>query len=218
MLIGRRRLLVGAGALAVFPSIAKAALPDEIAGQIAFRIIRDGDVIGSHVLQIVRDGSSLAVQIAVDIVVKFGPIALFRYKLRGVEQWRDGLVSSIHADTNDDGTKAYIRAEREGDGLWVQGSKAPRYRAPDDAIPATHWNMAELNGPWINPQDGRLLRPQVAPRGQEPVALADGEKVPANRYDLSGDAVLDLWYDTKAQWTALSFKAGDGSMIRYERL
>ena len=43
----------------------------------------------------------------------------------------------------------------------MQGTKAPRYIAPVDALPASHWNQRELEGPWINTQDGRLMRPKV---------------------------------------------------------
>jgi hypothetical protein len=157
------------------------------------------------------------VTIAVDIVVKLGPIAVFRYQLNGLEQWRDGKVFHVEASTNDDGSVKSMRADRDRHGLWVSGSKVPRYLAPSDALPATHWNEAELRGPWIDPQDGRLLHAKVAPADVERVSLADGRSVPARRFDISGDARLKIWYGSALGWTALRFTARDGSTVRYVR-
>ena len=163
-----------------------------------------------------RLDNGLDIHIAVDIAVGFGPITLFRYTLRGLEQWRNGAVVHVNATTNDDDTPEHMRADRDASGLWVEGSKAPRYLAPQEAMPATHWNIAELNAPWINPQDGRLLHPLVQRLGDEALTMPDGTTRPAAHYALSGDAKLDLWYDTACQWSALRFLAKDGSPVRYE--
>lgn len=214
-MIGRRSLLlstVGAGVARA----AHASLPVPASDRIAFRVMRKGSAIGTHVLIFSRVADDLDISIAVDIAVRFGPLVLFSYTLRGIEQWRGGMVSHVEANTNDDGTPDHMRADRDARGLWVEGSKAPRYLAPPDALPATHWNMAELNGPWINPQDGRLLHPAVDRLGLDKVLLADGRPVAADAFKLTGDPRLELWYTPARQWTALLFTAKDGSLVRYE--
>jgi hypothetical protein len=178
--------------------------------------MRKGDAIGTHVLTFARQDNGFDVHIAVDISVGIGPLVLFRYSLRGLEQWRGGVVTHVTATTDDDGTDDEMRADRDARGLWVQGSQAPRYLAPADALPATHWNMAELDGPWINVQDGRLLHPVVTPAGTNQVPLADGREEPATGYKLSGDVHLELWYSAAREWSALLFTAKDGSLVRYE--
>ena len=211
-MIGRRGLLSSAASTCV----ARATRAQPEADRRAFRIVRNGSAIGTHVLTFARSGNGLDIQIAVDIAIGFGPITLFRYTLRGLEQWRDGAVVHLDATTNDDDAPEQMRADRDARGLWVEGSKAARYLAPADALPATHWNMAELSAPWINPQDGRLLHPAVRRVGEEAVTLPNGRIAPATHYALSGEANMDLWYDAARQWSALSFVAKDGSMIRYE--
>lgn len=214
-MIGRRLLLFGAAtACAARGTCAMSAVPED--GRLAFRVIRKDSAIGTHVLTFVRLDDGIDVHIAVDITVGFGPLVLFLYTLRGLEQWRDGVVTHVEATTNDDGTADHMRADRDARGLWVEGSKAPRYLAPANALPATHWNMAELDGPWINPQDGRLLRPSVRRAGVEQVALADGRLAQATGFKLSGDVQMELWYSTARQWSALLFTASDGSLVRYE--
>ncbi len=158
---------------------------------IRFRVIRNGSQIGSHELSFSAVANGFDVRIAVDIAVYFGPIRLFHYKLAGVEQWRDGKVAQVTTDTDDDGTAAYIRANRDEQGLWVTGSSAKRrYLATPGALPATHWNQAELDGPWINPQDGKLFHPVVNSRGVEQVTIGGGTARSATHYDLSGDVTL----------------------------
>jgi hypothetical protein len=85
-------------------------------------------------------------------------------------------------------------------------------------LPATHWNKAELAGPWINPQDGRLFHPTVARVGDNQVPEADGRPVSATQYAMSGDVQMDLWYDTTPSWVAMHFTGRDGSLIHYERM
>jgi hypothetical protein len=179
-------------------------------------LIREGNTIGTHVLTFARLDNGLDVHIAVDIAVGIGPLVLFRYTLRGLEEWRNGVVVHLDATTNDNGTPVQMRADRDAQGLWVEGSQAPRYLAPPDALPATHWNMAELRAPWINPQGGRLLHPVVQLVGPRPVTLEGGRTEAVTEYALSGDAKLDIWYNASRQWSGLCFAAKDGSEVRYE--
>jgi hypothetical protein len=111
-----------------------------------------------------------------------------------------------------------MTCDRDPSGLWTSGTKVPRYLAPAGALPASHWNMAELDGPWINLEDGKLFHPKVIAEGVELVPLADGSTVSARHFVMSGEVNMELWYDAARRWTALSFAAGDGSIIRYERI
>jgi hypothetical protein len=186
--------------------------------QLAFRVSRNARPIGSHVLSFDRWTDGLGVRISVDITVDFGPITLYRYRLRAMEQWRDGRLSGLHGTTDDDGTAAFVEASREPEGLWVKGSAGPPYRAPHGALPGTHWNKAELNAPWINPQDGKLLRPTVRAAGVEELTSAAGQRLTAERFELTGEVTMTLWYATDGSWAALQAPAKDGSRIRYDRL
>ena len=197
------------------PDLGKPPFPPD--GRLAFRIVRKGTEIGHHVLSLGHVDGGFDIRIAVEMVVRLGPIPVFRYKLDGLEQWRGGQMVHAEATTNDDGTPNRMRADREQAGLWAEGSKAARYLAPPGALPATHWNRTELDVPWINPQNGELLHPVVKPLGTEPISIGSGQTVMSQAYDLSGDARLRLWYDQNRQWTALLFTADDGSTVRYER-
>ncbi len=61
-------------------------------------------------------------------------------------------------------------------------------------------------GPRINPQNGKLPHPRVAPLGAAPALTAGETRLPA-----------DCFAVTAQVWTGLLFDANDGSRVRYKR-
>ena len=226
MNISRRNLIIGGGALLCAPRLL--ADPVAVAGpkssllstppgkSVSFAVMRKGSKIGTHMLTFDQDGDNLTVQVNVELKVGVGPIVLFRYKHHAIEVWKGGQLVSIDTETNDDGTPNKVTGRRTPEGFKVEGTKARAYIAPDDALPATHWNHKQLDGPWINTQDGRLMHPTITPKGSEMIPVASGAKIPAKHFAVTGDAVLETYYDGASNWVGLNFKAGDGSVILYE--
>jgi Family of unknown function (DUF6134) len=212
-MIGRRTVLAGGTCLAAARPAA-AALPVPPDKRLAFSIVRKGDVIGTHVLTFVPDGDRLTVHIAADIAVSLGPIVLFRYRHRATERWVGGQVVSLDSETNDDGTHVKARMWRNGGPLIVESTGHATYTAPQDAMPATHWNKAMLNGPFINTQNGKLMHPTVSPLGP---AVIPGCHHEAWGFAMRGDADLDTWYDAAPCWVGLLFTGKDGTEVRYVR-
>ena len=212
VMIARRTMLAGTAAAMAVP--ARAAAPTE---DLAFRVTRNGREIGSHTVAFAADGAALTVRIAVDIRVGFGPLTLYRYTLRATEHWQSGVLMAAEGETNDDGTKDFLRLNRQDAALVVEGSAAPRFIAPADCLCASHWNRAELAAPMVNIQNGELLRFNVTSAGQERVAVR-GQAVLAQHHVLEGKNRLDIWYDAQGTWSALRAAARDGSAIDYARV
>jgi Family of unknown function (DUF6134) len=212
-MIGRRAVLSG-GVCLLAARRAAAALPIPNGNRLAFNVVRGSTTIGTHILTFHPDGDRLTVAIAVDIAVSFGPIVLFRYRHRAEERWAGGQVQSLDAETNNDGTKLETHMRRQNDALVVASTGHRTYTAPPDALPATHWNRAMLNGPFINTQNGELMHPTVTPLG---AAIISGCRHEAWGFALRGDADLDTWYDGVQRWVGLRFNGSDGSEIRYEQ-
>lgn len=213
MILDRRQFLAGGAALIAFSS--RAALPVPAGNRLGFDIMRKGWKLGTHVLTFDRAGTMLTVQVVVDLVFRIGPIPLYRYSHRATERWEDDQIVSIECHTDDNGEPYQVSGHREAAGLVVQGTKSGRYVAPPNAVPATHWNRRELEGPWINTQDGRIMRPRVTPLGIATIALVGGRSLSARHYQLNGDVQLDIYYDDRG-WAGLSF-VKSGTPIRYER-
>jgi len=217
-----RRAVLAAAAAAFVPSTFVPPGPPvggvPRAGALRFRLMREGAAIGTHTLLFHPAPDGFAIAITVEIAVRFGPLVLYRYRLRGSETWQDGRCMAAASRTDDDGTAKTMRAARDPAGLWVEGTGAPRYLAPADALVASHWNQQELRGPWINLENGKLLHPRVAPLGADAALTAGGTRVPADCFAVTGPARMQLWYTPAQVWTGLLFDAQDGSQVRYERM
>jgi hypothetical protein len=216
--VSRRALLIGGAAMAL-PMAARAAAMAGVpaSGALSFRAFRNGGAFGTHTVRFAASGAGMTVTIAVDYVVKFGPIAVFRYSLRGTETWQGGVLQGFRSEVDDDGSRHVTSGMRDGDALLVDGSKTGKYRAPPGALPSSHWNRHEMDKPMINSDTGELMRFSVAPRGQDMVTPATGPAFPAQHFALTGPAVLDLWYDASDVWASLRAVAKDGSIITYQR-
>jgi hypothetical protein len=212
-LLTRRTLL---GSALTLPALPLVGLPRT--DLLNFRLMREGSPIGTHVLRFRPDPDGVTIRIAVDIAVRFGPFVLYRYKLRGEEVWQNGRCVQASSTTDDDGTPQFMRAIRRAEGLRVEGSGIVPYVAPANAMIASHWNDAELQGPWINLQNGKLLYPRVKAIGPDPVRLANSIRTPASCFSITGPAQIRIWYTPSSTWTGLVFTAKDGSQVRYERV
>lgn len=213
-MIGRRGVLAGGAALTVAAN-QQAVAADQ--PDLRFEVMRNGSRIGHHAIRFRREGAVLEATIEVDIVVRFGPIVLYRYLMQVREVWRDGAFVSLESETNDDGTRHRVKAMRVPDQVIVDVSGAQRAVFPPNTIPLTHWNNQCMSRPLFNPQDGVAISSNVIARGEASIALADGREVRATRFSLIDDVVLDDWYDTSNHWTALRAPGRDGSTIDYRR-
>jgi len=210
-LIARRALLTGTAALTLGAAPAL-RFPD-----LLFDVLRNGASIGKHAIRMRQDGAVLEAAIDVDIVVRVGPVVLYRYALKARELWRDGAFVSLDSETNDDGTRQWVKATRAADHVAVEASGKAIARMAANAIPLTHWNILCMERPLFDPQDGTSVQSIVQPKGEEAIALADGRQVRATRYALAGKVALENCYDAARHWTALRAPARDGSTIEYRR-
>jgi hypothetical protein len=183
-----------------------------------FAVLRNGSRIGTHRIDFREADGVVTATIAVEIVVRFGPITLFRYGHNAREIWRDGQFESLVSETNDDGKPIRAKIARTAEGVVVEVQSKQRVVMAAETIPLTHWNIQCMDRPLVNPQDGTPIMSQVVQRGEESVPMPDGKMVTARHYSLVGKVAIDDWYDGSSVWVALRTKAVDGSMIDYRRV
>jgi hypothetical protein len=226
--LSRRSLLAAAGTLTLVhgavPAFADSAvaapvLPFPPLKPLSFRILRNGSHVGMHNVTFAgAQADALTITTDVDIAIRIAFITVFRYTHNDVEKWAGGQFVSMDAKTDYNGEAAFANAHRENGGIVVQGSKAARYTAPPNALPASHWNSAELRNPMVNPENGMLLNPKILDEGHSNVALASGTDITATKFAWRGKDSLDLWYEPDGRWAALSAHMKDGSTLNYERV
>lgn len=215
------RLLLGAGALAVGGAgwMARPQAAPFLGGipannRLDFRVFRKGNDIGRQLLSFSTQGDRTIVDIEIDLMVKLGPIPVFRYKHRGQEVWDAEGFRSFSSETNDDGDDLSVKIDRVGERIEIIGTKFSGF-IPGGAIPTTYWNRATIDGrPLINSQNGTVLNLKITDTGRETIAAAGGT-LEANGYLLEGDLPLNLWYDDQGRWVKCAFQAR-GETVQYE--
>ncbi|MBA4011330.1 MAG: hypothetical protein C0481_05635 [Phenylobacterium sp.] len=206
-----RRTVVSTGvALLGAPRAAAAA-------KLAFAVFRNGVRVGEHEMTFSGADEDVAVRTEVSLVVKLGPVPVYRYAHQALERWRGGRFFSLTTTTNGNGRLQRVEARRAPDAVLIDAGGA-QIRAPAAAVPLTHWKAAALSGPLFNPQEGKLLRLTARRGATEPVRLASGEAIAATRWSLRGESQIDNWYDQGGVWAALRGRLPDGSTMEYRRL
>ena len=209
-----RRTIMAMGSILLAPAQVLAAPTSR---KLAFAVFRNGVRIGEHRMDIVRQADGVSASSEVSLVVKVGPVPVYRYTHRAVERWRAGRFASLETSTNGNGKVQRVSARRTGAGVMIEAGKG-QVVAPVGAAPLTHWNAAVLDGPLFNPQDGKMLAVTARRAGREAVKLADGRSIQTTRWSLRGETQIDNWYDEADGWAALRGKLPDGSTMEYRRL
>ncbi|MCB8873997.1 DUF6134 family protein [Acidisoma silvae] len=218
--LGRRSVLAfGAGSAALLASGPVRAQVVPPGGQIAFQLVRNGDIIGHETVTFQPSGSRLTVAVDVSIRVTVAMIPVYRLHHHETETWENGQLISFAATTHKGGRDFYAQGWRENGRFMVRGTAHPdSYQVPPGALPTSQWNHAMLDGPMINTEDGRMMHPAVTAAGQTTVAAANGRKIPARMFSARGDLHFDTYFSASWEWVGLSFRAEDGSFVTYEKL
>jgi hypothetical protein len=205
-----------AGGLALLPAAhAWAEAPGPLKRRIAFDVWRNGQMIGAHRVEIEGEEASLKVRTNVDLLVKFGPIPVFRYTFQSHETWRGGKFSALESDAQTNGRRDQVHAMSGGSGVTIETARGQTHTAPADALPLSHWNQAALRNPLFNPQTGAMLKERIARQDGETLRLPDGRSIQATKVVLAGDTEIIDWYDEAGAWVALRGRLKDGSYLDY---
>ncbi len=211
------RLAKGAAiALVLAAGHAVPVMASDAGKSLAFEVFRGDDPIGHHIVTLSETPAGTQVDIEISLEVSFAFITLYDYEHRNREVWRDGKLVSLETQTNDNGESFQVSGQAREDGFWVE-STSGSYLAPAGIFPTSYWRSETMSkGQLLDTQSGRLIDVEVAAKGRESIAGMD-RPVQAERYNVSGDLNLDIWYGPAGDWTGLRF-AARGADIEYRRV
>ncbi len=171
----------------------------------AFEVLRNGRPIGNHIAVVEKKDGGTVVRVAVDLAVTFGPITLYRYKHRSTELWQDGRLVRIDAETDDDGTKLWLRAWAEDGRIVVDGPEG-RQEAPSGTLPSSYWNPGlRTAGAWIETHWG-ILAPIKTTREAPVTVRLPGREVQAIPHRIASEkAEVTPLYTEEGEWVGLTF-------------
>lgn len=195
----RRRELMIAGAALLIPAPALAA-----PSRLAFQVFRNGTKVGEHQMTFSGDDAARTVVTDVDMVVKIGPVPVYKYRHDATERWAGGRFVSLDATTNGNGKIQKTSARAMPGVVQITGPKGV-VRGPADAVPLSHWNQASFGKPLFNQQEAKMLKVTCT-------------RVKAGHWQIRGEAEIDDFYDGSGNWLALQGKLEDGSKMEYRRV
>ena len=71
---------------------------------IRFAIVRNGEQIGTHTMEISRAGPETSVKILTDLNVKVLFITAYRLQHKATERWVEGRLVALNSNTDNNGT------------------------------------------------------------------------------------------------------------------
>jgi Family of unknown function (DUF6134) len=192
------------------PRVELAAFPQP--GKLTYAVMRDGDKIGSQVVEFQRNGDQLLVLTSVKIEVTLLGITIYRFVHRSEEEWKGGELARLTSNTDDDGDKRVVDL-RLVDGKLKGDYNGQAKEFPLGMIPATFWHPASMKQTKLLDQvKARDRQIAVKDLGTETITV-QGKKIEARHYLVSGQIKREVWYGPDGRLEKLEFDGKDGSEI-----
>jgi Domain of unknown function (DUF6134) len=181
-------------------------------GRLDYRVIRDGDDIGTQSVEFIRKDDTLTVRTNVNIVVTMLGIPVYRFTHAAEEQWQNGQLVAFASQSNDDGEPRKVALKREGDRL--RGTYNRRtVDLPATLIPASLWHPGTVHQTvLLDPIKGRDRQVAIADKGLETIKVK-GQPLQAHHYMMTGQIDRDIWYGPDGQIVQVQLPGKDGSQI-----
>jgi hypothetical protein len=157
-----------------------------------FKVFCNGNPVGYHHVHVTRGEDETDVDIDADIDVTMAGIELYRYRHHSHEVWRDGKLTELVSETDDDGEAKKVSVRPAEDGMLMVESNKGHREISADTLPTSLWNPAILEQrELLDTESGKTVKVQVAQTSE-------------GHYKMSGDMHLLVDYNS-GRWSGLQF-------------
>jgi len=200
---------------AIAPSAADAAADLPVTRTWVFQARLDGKPIGEHRFVVVDDGGRRTVTSDARFDVKLLGFTVYRYVFHAAERWSGDCLQSLAADTDDDGTPARVRAEREGERLRIRGGTAD-VDAAGCVMTYAYWNPAlRAQTRLLNPQTGRVDAVTITAAAPGSIEVG-ARRIDAQRFRIAAPpGPVDVWTTPDGEWVGLDAGVKGGRTLSY---
>lgn len=169
-----------------------------------YDIRKEGEPIGREQVRINQQDGAATVEVQTRTRAKV-LFMEFHYDHSRREEWRDGALVRMVADTDDDGTRSRLEVSRSPSGWTLAVNGQPSQRA-GDLLPLTLWGRAVLDKRELfSVIDAKPYRVKVEPLGAETLSIG-GRPVSAEHFRMTGDVERDLWYGADGYLVRATFQ------------
>jgi hypothetical protein len=198
-MLGRHIVFLGFLGLAIGPVAAQPTTPAQpspapVVDRRLFDVTRDGNKIGTEIVEIDKDGDTTSVKFTTHISVIVMFIQAYHFEHSATETWSGGRFVSYTAFTDDNGTKHDVSAVAKDDKIDLDVDGTHSEAAPD-LVPASWWSKDFVNRTdLIDSETGKPISIKVTDLGDESF-MRNGTTIQAHHYRIRGDVNRDLWFD-----------------------
>ena len=183
-----------------------------------FEITRNGEPIGTHVIEVNRSGNEFLVSVVTDLTVTVLFVTAYRLQIASSERWANGRLLALNSMSNNNGTRHVVSAAARGSGLEVTVDGKDSIFVDPNVMPNSFWNAEFLRRPiMLDAQDGQVMPVSVRDVGEEDLTI-NASVIKARRYTVTSRYSQDVWYDDRARLVQAQLVARDGSVIMYRLL
>ena len=194
------------------PAMRVAAQPTET---MRFAIMRNGEQIGIHAIEISRKGPETNVRVTTDLAVKVLFVTAYRLQHSATERWMNGQFVALNSTTDNNGVRHTVSATRGMSGLEVEADGKTSH-VDQNVFPASLWNPELVRRKAaLDPQDGQVDPISVTDDGSEDLRLG-ARALKAHHYEIKGRYSQDIWYDERGRLVQVKLVGRDGSEISYQ--
>jgi len=177
------------------------------AGDIAFRVLRRGEEVGTHRVRFAMRGAQRVATSELLIRAAVFGIVVYRYEHAYEEVTEEGRFIAVDSRLDRNGRIVEVRGRAVPGAVLIEGT-AGTQRLPADAVPLSWWEAGRMGGrvPVFGTTTGRLLdlrwdsRPDPA-GGVEHVC--------------TGEITARVRFDRAGRWVGFSARGDDGHDIAY---
>lgn len=183
-----------------------------------FEITRNGDPIGTHVIEVNRSGNEFLVSVVTDLTVKVLFVTAYRLQIAASERWANGRLIALNSTSNNNGARHVVSAAARGSRLEVTVDGKESIFVDSNVMPNSFWNAEFLRRPiMLDAQDGQVMPVSVRDLGEEDLTI-NASVIRARRYTVTSRYSQDVWYDDQSRLVQARLVARDGSVITYRLL
>ena len=200
-----------AGIVALLLLLAEAPASAET---LRYAIMRNGDQIGTHTVEITRKGTETSVSLNTNLAVKVLFITAYHLQTQDSERWVNGRLVALKSTTDNNGTRHNVSVVSKPSGLEIDADGKTSQLDPN-TVTGSLWNADILHHmQFLDAQDGQVLPLTVIDNGPDDVSVA-GHPVKAHHYTLKSRYSQDVWFDDHQRLVQVKIVGSDGSVISY---
>jgi Family of unknown function (DUF6134) len=180
-----------------------------------FAIMRNGEQIGTHAIEISRKGPETDVHVTTELAVKVLFVTAYQLQHHATERWMNGQLVALDSTTDNNGVRHRVSAVRGMSGLEVNAD-GKTSRVDQNVFPASLWNPEILRRKAaLDTQDGKVDPISVMDDGSEDLRLG-AKALKAHHYEIKGRYSQHIWYDERGRLVQAKLIGSDGSEISYK--